>query len=184
VSRWLALILRDSENCLLDDHQAFPDQSQRDCVNLRGWQVRLGPFGSPAVATHGRSSSDGASLGLRPYPLPTCNPESFRGNILGKFETKLRSDPQQSRNKAATKGATAELVDSGKLIVDCGFPPVKPSCPQLASMFNVQCSMFDVSCSWPRMVCPSPLQSRNTRHTSAKWERNRGLTRNKPVTKG
>ena len=41
-------------------------------------------------------------------PFPPLDPQ--HPQHLGKYETKLRPDPQQSRNKAATKGATAELV--------------------------------------------------------------------------
>ncbi len=55
-------------------------------------------------------TSDFRSLAEPPTlsPLDPQHPQH-----LGKYETKLRSDPQQSRNKAATKGATAEPVDSG-----------------------------------------------------------------------
>jgi hypothetical protein len=39
--------------------------------------------------------------GIYGYPFPPPDPQ--HPQHLGKYETKLRSDPQQSRNKAATK---------------------------------------------------------------------------------
>jgi hypothetical protein len=45
-------------------------------------------------------------MDIRVPPFPPPDPQ--HPQHLGKYETKLRSDPQQSRNKAATKAQQKE----------------------------------------------------------------------------
>jgi len=57
----------------------------------------------PSLRSFGEAGENEDDLAY-PIPIPPLDPQ--HPQQLGKYETKLRSDPQQSRNKGATGGAT------------------------------------------------------------------------------